>query len=97
LRDGVEAINDRRAAERLAEIEQKEGKKARYHVEALMIHAKRVLRAEDGEKPDLGAITQALNDYEALVRGAEEASAGGDKIGSMFIGNAKSSSPRRSN
>ena len=47
LRNGVEAINDKRAAERLAEIEQKEGRKARYHVQALMIHAKRVLRTED--------------------------------------------------
>ena len=47
LRNGVEAINDRRAAERLAEIEQSEGRKARYHVEALMIHAKRVLRAQE--------------------------------------------------
>jgi hypothetical protein len=31
----------------LPDIEQKEGRKARYHVEALMINAKRVLRAED--------------------------------------------------
>ena len=35
-------------------------RKARYHVEALMIQAKRVLRAEDATKPDLAAITQAL-------------------------------------
>jgi len=34
LRSGVEAINDKRALEKLAEIEQKEGKQARYHVEA---------------------------------------------------------------
>jgi hypothetical protein len=91
LRNGVEAINDRRAAERLAEIEQKEGKNARYHVQALMIHAKRVLRAQDTEKPDLAALTQALNEYEAIVRATEQVSgADGDtKIGSMFIGNAK--------
>ena len=50
LRNGVEAINDKRSAERLAAIEQNEGRKARYHVEALMIHAKRVLRAEDGAR-----------------------------------------------
>ena len=37
LRGGVEAINDQRAAEKLAAIEQSEGRKARYHVEALMI------------------------------------------------------------
>jgi hypothetical protein len=92
LRGGVEAINDRRAAETLVEIEQKEGRKARYHVQATMIHAKRVLRAQDSEKPDLAAFTQAINEYEAIVKAMEEVSnAGGDsKIGSMFIGNAKS-------
>ena len=91
LRNGVEAVNDRRAAERLAEIEQKEGRKARYHVEALMIHAKRVLRAEEMRNPDLAAITQALNEYESLVGATEQISAadGGAKIGSFFIGDAK--------
>jgi hypothetical protein len=92
LRSGVDAVNDRRALERLAEIEQKEGRKARYQVEALMIQAKRVLRAEDSAKPDLAAITQALNDYEEAVKAAEQFSGGsGDaRIGSMFIGSAKS-------
>ena len=92
LRDNVEAINDTRALEKLAAIEQSEGKKARYHVEATMIQAKRVLRAETAEKPDLAAITAALNDYEAIVNAAEPfaSAAGADKIGSMFIGNAKS-------
>jgi hypothetical protein len=92
LRSGIEVINDRRAADRLAEIETGEGRKARYHVEALMIHAKRLLRASDADKPDLAAIGQALNDYESIVKGAEPFSgSGGDgKIGSMFIGNAKS-------
>lgn len=92
LRNGVEAINDKRAAEQLAAIEQSEGRKARYHVQALMIHAKRVLRAQEAEKPDLAALTQALNEYEAVVKAAEQASGadGGTKIGSMFISNAKS-------
>jgi hypothetical protein len=91
LRGGVEAINDKRALERLAEIESKEGRKARYHVEALMIHAKRVLRAEDAAKPDLTAITQALTEYENIVKATEQLSGDGDvKIGSMFISNAKS-------
>ncbi|HKY87350.1 MAG TPA: YiiG family protein [Pseudorhodoplanes sp.] len=92
LRGGVEAVNDKRALERLAEIEQKEGRKARYHVQATMIQAKRVMRAQETEKPDLAAFTQAINDYEATVKAMEEASnAGGEsKIGSMFIGNAKS-------
>jgi hypothetical protein len=94
LRSGVDTINDRRALERLAEIEQKEGRKARYNVEALMIQAKRVLRAENAAKPDVAAITQALNDYEEAVKAAEQfaGSGGGSdgKIGSMFISSAKS-------
>lgn len=92
LRGGVEAINDRRAAEKLAEIEQKEGRKTRYHVEALMINAKRVLRAQDAQKPDLAAITQAVNDYETIVKATEQLSGtdGNAKIGSFFMNNAKS-------
>jgi len=92
LRNGVEAINDKRALERLAEIEQSEGRKARYHVQALMINAKRVLRAEEAEKPDLAAIAQAVSEYESIVKATEEISGadGGAKIGSMFISNAKS-------
>jgi len=92
LRDNVEAINDKRALEKLAAIEQSDGKKARYHVEATMIQAKRVLRAETAAKPDLAAITAALGDYEAIVNAAEPfaSGAGPDKIGSMFISNAKS-------
>jgi hypothetical protein len=92
LRAGVEAINDKRAVEKLAQIEQSEGKSARYRVEALMIQAKRLLRAEDGDKPYIAAITQALADYESAVKAAEEFSgaAAGGKIGGMFISNAKS-------
>jgi len=91
LRAGVDAINDKRALERLAEIEAKDGRKTRYHVEAMMIHAKRVLRAENADKPDLAAITQAIGEYEGLVKAAEQLPAdSGPKIGSMFISNAKS-------
>jgi uncharacterized protein DUF3829 len=92
LRGGGEAINDRRSAERLAAIEAGEGRKARYHVEALMIHAKRVLRALEAAKPDLPAIPQALNEYESIVKGTEQL-AGGDsdaKIDSSYVGSAKS-------
>jgi hypothetical protein len=89
LRRGVESINDRRALERLAAIEQSEGKNARYHVEAVMIGAKRVVRSMD--KPDVAVVTKALNEYEALVRATEQLAADGDaKIGSFFISNAKS-------
>lgn len=92
LRAGVEAINDRRAAEKLAAIEASEGRKTHYYVEALMIQAKRVLRAQQTDKPDLGAITQALNDFEGTVKATEDASGkdGDTKLGSIFIGSAKS-------
>jgi hypothetical protein len=90
LRDGVEAVNDRRALERLAEIERSEGRNARYHVQALMIHAKRVLHAHKAAKPDLAAIVKALDDYEAIVKATEAFSgAGPGKIGSTFINHAK--------
>ena len=94
LRGGVEAINDKRALERLAAIEAAEGRKARYHVEALMIHAKRVLRAEQAATPDIAAITQALGEYEnsikALEQPGERDAKDTTKIGSFFIGSAKS-------
>jgi len=90
LRAEVEAINDKRAYEKLAEIEKSEGKKSRYYVEALMIDAKRVMRAQASEKPDLAALTQAIADYEETIKGAEQASAAGPKIGSIFLSNAKS-------
>ncbi len=91
LRAGVESINDKRAAERLAAIEQSEGKKARYHVEAVMIAAKRVLRSLETDKPNVAAMTQAVSEYEALVKSTEKLVADGEgKIGSFFIGNAKS-------
>ena len=92
LERDMEAVKSDLDRRQLAAIEQSEGRKARYHVQALMIHAKRVLRAQDAEKPDLAALTQALNEYEAVVKAAEQASGadGGAKIGSMFISNAKS-------
>ena len=57
-----------------------------------MIDAKRVLRAENAEKPDLAEITRALDDYESMVKAAEAVSAadGNAKIGSFFMNNAKS-------
>jgi hypothetical protein len=90
LRAGVEAINDRQSAQKLAAIEASEGRTARYYVEATMIHAKRVFRANDTAKPNLAAIKQALDEYETTVRAAEQFAGGGDaKIGSFFMSNAK--------
>lgn len=92
LRSGVEAVNDRRALARLADIEKSEGRTARYQIEALMIQAKRVLRAENADKPDVAAMTLAVNDYEDVVKAADQlaGSGSGAKIGSIFISNAKS-------
>jgi hypothetical protein len=93
LRGEVEAINDKRALEKLAAIEASEGKKARYHVEALMIDAKRVLRTVDTKTPDPGAMAQAISGYEEIIKGAEGFTGSGlarDKIGSLFMSNAKS-------
>jgi hypothetical protein len=87
LRAGVESINDRRSLQKLAAVEKAEGKSARYHVEALMINAKRVLRAADKAQPDIAAMTAAIGDCEAGIKGAE---ASGGKIGSLFTSNAKS-------
>ncbi|HVV62510.1 MAG TPA: YiiG family protein [Pseudolabrys sp.] len=90
LRSEVDAINDRRAMAKLAEIEKTEGRKSRYYVEAIMIQAKRVLRAQDTAKPDLALIAQALTEYEETIKGAEQASgAGSPKIGSIFMSTAK--------
>jgi hypothetical protein len=94
LRHEVEAINDRRAAEKLAEIEKSEGRNARYHVQAVMIHAKRVLRAQNSAKPDMKEITQALTEFEEVVNATEKFSGpgapAGAKVGSFFINATKS-------
>lgn len=91
LRANVDVINDRRKLEQLKEIEAKEGKKTRYYVEMIMIDAKRVLRAQDTEKPDIDDVTKAVNDLEASVKGFEEANAAdGGKVNSMFTSNVKS-------
>ncbi|MEJ0077931.1 MAG: YiiG family protein [Alphaproteobacteria bacterium] len=89
LRANVETINDKRALERVAAIEAKEGRKARYHVETLMIQAKGLARALQAGKPDLAAIAPALNDVEGTVKALEALPADDTKIGSFFLGSAK--------
>lgn len=92
LRAGIDAVQDRNAAERLAEIESSEGRTAKYHVAALMIAAKRLLRAQSEENPTLPRITEALADYERAVKAAEEypVNERSVRIGSSFISSAKS-------
>lgn len=88
LRSNVETINDRRSLERLAAIEKQEGRKARYHAEALMIQAKRLFRTTDQAKPDVAAVTAALAEYEATVK-ALEGLVGEAKVDSSFISASK--------
>jgi hypothetical protein len=91
LRNGIDDIQDKQAAEKLAEIEKAEGRKERYHIQALMMHAKTLMRAQTAEKPDIGKITAALGEYEAMAKATEayvEANKE-SKIGSMFVSNAK--------
>jgi len=91
LRAGIDVLQEKRAAENLAEIEKTEGKKERYHIEALMISAKKVLRTLQASPPDLPKITEALGEYDALTRATDEyATANKDsKIGSSFVNDAK--------
>lgn len=92
LRNGIETIQEKLDAERLAEIEKSEGRKERYHIQALMMRAKRLMRAESAEKPELAKITEALAAYEEIAKSAEEyASANkGSSIDSFFISSSKS-------
>lgn len=92
LRGSIDFFEDKLAVARLAEVELSEGKNARYNVMALMLNAKRLIRAQNGGAPDLAKVTAALNTFEASVKATEDyASANKDsKIGSMFLSSAKS-------
>ncbi len=92
LRTSIDELQDVMAAQRIAEIERTEGIKERYHIEAVMLSAKRLMRVQSNAKPDIAAITKALEDYEAIVKAtdtfAEENK--GSKIGSSFVNASKS-------
>lgn len=92
LRAGIEVIQDKQAAEKLAEIERSEGRKEAYLIQALMMRAKSLMRVQTANPPDLAKITQAVADYEAISKETESFVAGNRdaKIGSSFVGNAKS-------
>jgi hypothetical protein len=91
LRGGLDVLQDKRAVEGLAEIEKTEGRKERWHIEALMIAAKRVMRTESANPPDLAKITEAVGDYEAMVKATEDYAAAdkGGRIGSSFVNASK--------
>jgi Protein of unknown function (DUF3829) len=88
LRGTVEAMQDKRSREQLAEIERSEGRKGRWHIEALMLGAKAVLRTQG----DLAKLTVAIAEYESLVKATEEFAAADaqKKIGSLFVSSSKS-------
>ena len=92
LRVDLDVLQDKDAARRLVEIEKTEGIKDRYHIEAVMISAKRLLRASNATPPNLAAITETLSGYEAILKATEDYAAAnkGSKIGSSFVNDAKS-------
>lgn len=91
LRAGVDAIREKESIKDIAEIERTEGKKGRWHVETLMLRAKVLIRTFRNEVANLPKVIETLNEYEAIVKSAEEyAAANKDgKIGSSFISSAK--------
>lgn len=92
LRSGIDVVQDVLAADELLDIESAEGRKGRYHIQSLMMHAKRLMRAQSAAKPDLPKITETLNAYETIIKETEAyADANKDSnIGSSFMGSAKS-------
>jgi hypothetical protein len=92
LRTGIDELQDAMTAQRIAEIERTDGIKDRYHVEAVMLSAKRLMRVQSAAKSDIVAITKALEDYEEILKATDAyAEANKDsKIGSSFVSSAKS-------
>lgn len=92
LRTGIDELQDAMAGQRIAEIERTEGLNDRYHIEAVMLSAKRLMRVQTASQPDVAAISKAVEDYEAILKATETYAAvnKGSKIGSSFINTAKS-------
>ncbi|HRN89815.1 MAG TPA: YiiG family protein, partial [Hyphomicrobium sp.] len=91
LRSSIDVLQDMLAVEEIVNIESTEGRKARYHIQALMMHAKRLVRVQNTDKPDLKKITETLGEYEAMTTATETYANENkdDKIGSSFINSAK--------
>jgi len=91
LRTGIDELQDAMTAQRIAEIERTEGIKDRYHIEAVMLSAKRLMRVQSAAQSDIVAITKALEDYEEILKATDAyAEANKDsKIGSSFVSSAK--------
>ena len=93
LRTSIDTLSDFVAADELAAIEQREGRSGRYHIQALMMKAKVLIRAESaGKTMNLAKIAEALDGYEAIVKATDqyEQAHKDQGVGSSFVGTAKS-------
>ena len=93
LRTSIDTLSDFVAADELAAIEQREGRSGRYHIQALMMNAKVLIRAESaGKTMNLAKIAEALDGYEAIVKATDqyEQAHKDQGVGSSFVGTAKS-------
>jgi hypothetical protein len=91
LRMRTELASDKVTTAKIADIEASEGKKVRWHVENLMLSAKRLHRIQVQDKPDLAAVQTALASYETLVSDTEKAiEADPKKPGSSLLSASKS-------
>lgn len=100
LRGVVQKLNDISQMEEMAEVEKREGRKARWHIMDTMLKAKAVNRVEgngDPAKMDLAKVQELIGAYEASVKALEtyaeahkEAGLGAEKVGSIYVSAAKS-------
>ena len=99
LRGVVQKLNDVSQMEEMAEVEKREGRKARWHIMDTMLKAKALNRIEGGDpaKMELAKVQEAIGVYEASVKAletyAEEHKGGAlnpDSIGSIYVSAAKS-------
>lgn len=94
LRGLVETIGDEQQIAALAEIEKTEGRNGHYMVEAMMIKAKALVRAEsdtDEKKMDLAKVTTTLGVFDASIKELEEYASKNPKerINSSLISSSK--------
>lgn len=91
LRAGIDILQDTQVVQKLAAIEKEQGRKGRWHVEHLMMRAKRLMRIQSADPPKLPLVTEAVGEYEAAVKATEEFAAANkdSKIGASYVGSAK--------
>ncbi len=87
----LDALQEQRSVEQLAEIERTEGRKQAYHVQTVMLGAKRLVRIQTVAKPDVPAVAAALAEYDSTIRAAEEYAASDktSRIGTDLLVSAK--------